>query len=257
MKRPDDDIVSAVARARPRVPGTNTEAFTARARQLGLPDTSRFYWYHTIDLGDGLVTPGLYDYRATLPDFHFPENMARHDGPRCRFRHRLLRLRIRAPRRPCHFHRIAFAPRSRPLPRPERGKLSAKNRAHDLSRRPGSGIHAARRFRAGALSVPARRTFSILPASASAPASSAATRPSTISPPKIPACEHGFDLIFVGDVLVHTLYPAESAGRARAALPRAAGIRADAARRPAGAPRDDVCWRRRSRGGPHFLVAAQ
>jgi tRNA (mo5U34)-methyltransferase len=53
-----------------------TEAFTARARRLGLPDTSRFYWYHTIDLGDGLVTPGLYDYRATLPDFHFPENMA-------------------------------------------------------------------------------------------------------------------------------------------------------------------------------------
>ena len=52
-----------------------TDAFTARARQLGLPDTSRFYWYHTIDLGDGLVTPGLYDYRATLDSFHFPENM--------------------------------------------------------------------------------------------------------------------------------------------------------------------------------------
>src|SRR5580704_16079938 len=52
-----------------------TEIFASRARQLGLPDTGRFYWYHTIDLGDGLVTPGLYDYRATLPDFHFPENM--------------------------------------------------------------------------------------------------------------------------------------------------------------------------------------
>jgi SAM-dependent methyltransferase len=52
-----------------------TEAFTARARELGLPDTSRFYWYHTIDLGDGLITPGLYDYRATLPAFDFPENM--------------------------------------------------------------------------------------------------------------------------------------------------------------------------------------
>ena len=52
-----------------------TNLFTARTRQLGIPDTSRFYWYHTIDLGDGLVTPGLYDYRATLPDFHFPENM--------------------------------------------------------------------------------------------------------------------------------------------------------------------------------------
>jgi tRNA (mo5U34)-methyltransferase len=52
-----------------------TNLFTTRTRQLGIPDTSRFYWYHTIDLGDGLVTPGLYDYRATLPDFHFPENM--------------------------------------------------------------------------------------------------------------------------------------------------------------------------------------
>jgi tRNA (mo5U34)-methyltransferase len=52
-----------------------TEIFAARARQLGLPDTSRFYWYHTIDLGDGLVTPGLYDYRATFDDFHFPADM--------------------------------------------------------------------------------------------------------------------------------------------------------------------------------------
>lgn len=53
-----------------------TQAFAARTRELGLPDVSRFYWYHTIDLGDGLVTPGLYDYRQTLRNFHFPENMA-------------------------------------------------------------------------------------------------------------------------------------------------------------------------------------
>ncbi len=52
-----------------------TRAFPERVRQLGLPDTSRFYWYHTIDLGDGLVTPGLYDYRQTVADFHFPEDM--------------------------------------------------------------------------------------------------------------------------------------------------------------------------------------
>lgn len=52
-----------------------TDAFLARARQLGFPDTSRFYWYHTIDLGNGLVTPGLYDYRDTISDFHFPEDM--------------------------------------------------------------------------------------------------------------------------------------------------------------------------------------
>ncbi len=52
------------------------DAFAVRTRELGLPDTSRFYWYHTIDLGNGLVTPGLYDYRETIKDFHFPEDMS-------------------------------------------------------------------------------------------------------------------------------------------------------------------------------------
>ncbi len=50
-------------------------AFSERARELGLPDTSRFYWYHTIDLGDGLITPGMYDYRETISAFQFPEDM--------------------------------------------------------------------------------------------------------------------------------------------------------------------------------------
>ena len=49
--------------------------FCKRARQLGLGDVSTYYWYHTIDLGEGLVTPGIYDYRPTLPAFRFPEDM--------------------------------------------------------------------------------------------------------------------------------------------------------------------------------------
>jgi SAM-dependent methyltransferase len=49
--------------------------FSERARELGLPDTSRYYWYHTIDLGDGLVTPGMYDYRQTIAAFPFPDDM--------------------------------------------------------------------------------------------------------------------------------------------------------------------------------------
>lgn len=49
--------------------------FNARVRELGLPDVSRFHWYHTIDLGDGLITPGLYDYRETLSAFPFPADM--------------------------------------------------------------------------------------------------------------------------------------------------------------------------------------
>ena len=49
--------------------------FTEHATQLGLADAERYYWYHTIDLGDGLVTPGMYDYRETIASFQFPEDM--------------------------------------------------------------------------------------------------------------------------------------------------------------------------------------
>lgn len=52
-----------------------TQTFADRARQLGFQDVSRYYWYHTIDLGEGLITPGLYDYRETVRDFHFPADM--------------------------------------------------------------------------------------------------------------------------------------------------------------------------------------
>jgi tRNA (mo5U34)-methyltransferase len=51
------------------------EAFNRRVSELGLPDISRYYWYHTIDLGGGLITPGLYDYRETISAFRFPEDM--------------------------------------------------------------------------------------------------------------------------------------------------------------------------------------
>ncbi len=50
-------------------------AFSARVSELGLPDVSRFYWYHTVDLGEGLITPGMYDYRETIAAFRFPEDM--------------------------------------------------------------------------------------------------------------------------------------------------------------------------------------
>lgn len=49
--------------------------FTERASKLGLADANRYYWYHTVDLGDGLITPGMYDYRETIASFHFPEDM--------------------------------------------------------------------------------------------------------------------------------------------------------------------------------------
>jgi len=52
-----------------------TEQFKQAMRRQGLDEVSNFYWYHTIDLGDGLITPGLYDYRKTVPAFQFPADM--------------------------------------------------------------------------------------------------------------------------------------------------------------------------------------
>lgn len=49
--------------------------FEARILQLDLPHLKDFYWYHTVDLGNGLVTPGDYDYREILPNYGFPDDM--------------------------------------------------------------------------------------------------------------------------------------------------------------------------------------
>ncbi|RZB38072.1 MAG: tRNA (mo5U34)-methyltransferase [Desulfobacteraceae bacterium Eth-SRB2] len=52
-----------------------TKAFNEGALQLGFGDLSNYYWYHTVELPNGLITPGQYDFRATISSFHFPENM--------------------------------------------------------------------------------------------------------------------------------------------------------------------------------------
>lgn len=49
--------------------------FHRRAQELGLDDTADYLWYHTVDLGAGLVTPGLYDFRSCIDDFGFPAEM--------------------------------------------------------------------------------------------------------------------------------------------------------------------------------------
>jgi len=51
------------------------QEFLTQSPQLGLGDLSAYYWYHTVDLGQGVVTPGDYDYRRALPYYHFPEDM--------------------------------------------------------------------------------------------------------------------------------------------------------------------------------------
>lgn len=52
----------------------NREHFLARSSEFE-PLIERYFWYHTIDLGHGLITPGCYDYRTTVQDFHFPSDL--------------------------------------------------------------------------------------------------------------------------------------------------------------------------------------
>ncbi len=53
------------------------EAFLRRAQAEGVPaEVQRYYWYHSIDLGDGFVTPGIFDYRSEWSQFGLPEAFA-------------------------------------------------------------------------------------------------------------------------------------------------------------------------------------
>jgi tRNA (mo5U34)-methyltransferase len=53
------------------------EAFLQRVEAEGLSaELRRYYWYHAIDLGNGFVTPGLFDYRADWDQFALPESFA-------------------------------------------------------------------------------------------------------------------------------------------------------------------------------------
>jgi SAM-dependent methyltransferase len=52
-----------------------TREFNRCAERAGLGDLSPYLWYHTVELPPDLVTPGLFDFRASLPSFHFPPDM--------------------------------------------------------------------------------------------------------------------------------------------------------------------------------------
>jgi len=51
------------------------DAFREKAAALPYENVGKYWWYHTVDLGNGLITPGCYDYRPVLPAFAFPDNM--------------------------------------------------------------------------------------------------------------------------------------------------------------------------------------
>jgi tRNA (mo5U34)-methyltransferase len=54
----------------------SVSVFRHRVADLNIPGLDRFYWYHVVDLGNGLVTPGARDFRGDLAHFRFPENMS-------------------------------------------------------------------------------------------------------------------------------------------------------------------------------------
>jgi len=49
--------------------------FNAQLREMGVADIDRYYWYHSIDLPGGITTPGMYDYRSKMTAFQLPERM--------------------------------------------------------------------------------------------------------------------------------------------------------------------------------------
>lgn len=53
----------------------SAELFSQRAAAMGVADIRNYFWYHTVELPDGLVTPGQYDFREALPAFPFPRDM--------------------------------------------------------------------------------------------------------------------------------------------------------------------------------------
>ncbi|NOU47313.1 MAG: methyltransferase domain-containing protein [Bacteroidales bacterium] len=54
---------------------TRQHSFYTACDKAGKQVNKQFYWYHTIDLGNDLVTPGVFDYRENIGKYCFPENM--------------------------------------------------------------------------------------------------------------------------------------------------------------------------------------
>ena len=59
----------------PAAPQQRHEAFLKRCATLGITLDRRLFWYHTVELDSELVTPGSFDYRRHVADFHFPSDM--------------------------------------------------------------------------------------------------------------------------------------------------------------------------------------
>ena len=70
IQKPDSELESAK-----RTYQNQLDAFRQYAAGITFKGIENFYWYHSIELGNGIVTPGDYDYRNSLDGFHFPQDM--------------------------------------------------------------------------------------------------------------------------------------------------------------------------------------
>jgi 2-polyprenyl-3-methyl-5-hydroxy-6-metoxy-1,4-benzoquinol methylase len=50
-------------------------SFNEYISQFDVTGLDKFFWYHVVDLGNGVVTPGDYDYRSSIEAFGFPADM--------------------------------------------------------------------------------------------------------------------------------------------------------------------------------------
>ncbi len=49
--------------------------FYEKADQQGIAPPRDYFWYHSIDLGSGVCTPGVYDLRDKWHHYHFPDTL--------------------------------------------------------------------------------------------------------------------------------------------------------------------------------------
>lgn len=70
----DDPSVYKAGRQVARPVAPLTEPASPEARAI-IDRISGYQWYHTIDLGHGVATPGYVDHRAQWPFYHLPEDM--------------------------------------------------------------------------------------------------------------------------------------------------------------------------------------
>lgn len=72
---PADALAEQLATAKAEF-AAQADTFARRCRELGYSGLEDYYWYHAVDLGNGLVTPGDYDFRDHISAFGFPADLS-------------------------------------------------------------------------------------------------------------------------------------------------------------------------------------